>query len=113
MKKPDTYTILSLLISLLSLLSAVLTGFWGAQLASIVSVGIMMLTWGSWVTVKIVLIEKKINLNGTDDRMFFNKNISILPSKGLTHYKPIFNFLEECPITIDSLKKNIKYLQNF
>jgi hypothetical protein len=114
MKIPDNYTIFSLFISLLSLFVAIFTGFWGGKLASYVSVVIMLFTWGLWVTVKIISLEKR---NGSilsgDESFCSNHHLPSLPPKDLIPYNPKFHFFEENPITIDNLKKKVKIPSEF
>ena len=118
MKQRDSFTLISFFISMLSLAIAIVSGFSGAKLASIVSLWVIVVTWVIWVTIKIVRFDKLILSERSKQETRIPENVDKalipkLPDQALFPYQPKFHFLDKSPIRIDHPTNKIKTPSDF
>jgi|GEM_PF-6194518 len=81
MKWPDKLSLASLIIGALSLLAAIITGFFGAYIASIISLSCLLSTWFIWITLRILAIDRQL---GREDK----SKTAIIQKRSIDPYTP-------------------------
>jgi hypothetical protein len=95
MKRLDFFTKLDLFINVISLLIAIGAGLLNQRLISMIAIAILVISWMAWVSVSII----RLRLGSNDQRD--------LPSS-TAKYLPEYRFLQNEPVLIDDLKRQVK-----
>jgi hypothetical protein len=114
MKRPDTYTVSSLFIGSLSLIGAIIAGFYDSKVASIACTIGLGFTWVTWITVKVIFLENKIKQSpNLSNSVSLTQDNPRCPAIAPIPYFPKFQFLLEKPLLIDNSKKKVKIPPTF
>lgn len=118
MKHKDRFTTVSFFISMLSLAIAIVSGFTGAKLASLVSLWIIVVCWVIWVTIKILRFENELLSKKRESELLIRKGADkeLNPRNSIPNllpYHPKFHFLDNAPIRIDQPTKKVKIPPDF
>lgn len=99
------YDLLGIVLAALALAASILTGFLGEFITSEIILGTLLFLWLAWLTIKVLMIEKKI-----EEDVKMSRPIEVSSS---LPYEPFYHQLNKKPILISTRTKKVKLPATF